>query len=156
MLKEVSELKEDVVKETTALGEQLGNIVKYLVKTAKDENITISKLWLDPIPEFIFVNELKEKYSYQKTSSINVILGEYDDPASQSQFLLDVPLLTEGNIIVYGTSDSGTEKFLQTFVYSLITSYTSEELYLYLIDLGSESLKVFEKFQFWVIDIKIY
>ena len=52
-IKSIEDNKKNVV--ITSKGEELPNIVKYLVNVANEQNITTSKLWLDPIPEFISI-----------------------------------------------------------------------------------------------------
>ena len=47
------------------------------------------------------------------------------------------------NTIIFGNAESGKETLLSTLVYDLITNYTSNEMQLYLLDFGSESLKIF-------------
>ena len=42
-------------------GEELPNIVQYIVNTAKNENISIPTLWLDQIPAVIYIEQLKKK-----------------------------------------------------------------------------------------------
>lgn len=41
---------------------QIVAIVKYLSDLAGEEKITVRPLWLEPIPEFIYVDELESKY----------------------------------------------------------------------------------------------
>ncbi len=127
------------------IGDQLTNIVKYLTNIAKDENYVSKKLWLDKIPEFVYLGNLMEKYNYQPTPyKIEALIGEYDNPAEQMQglFTLDI---TNNNTLLYGLADSGKENFLNTYIYSIITNHTPDEINLYLIDYGAETLKAFTK-----------
>lgn len=127
-------------------GEELPNIIKYIVNVAKEENISISQLWLDRIPDFVYIEELKKKYNYQiKTNQIELVIGEYDDPDNQSQNILTLPLSEEGNTIIFGSSGSGKELLLSSIIYSAITTYNPEEINFYVLDFGAETLKMFEK-----------
>ena len=74
---------------------------------------------------------------------INPVIGEYDNPANQSQHLLTLPLSKEGNTIIYGMAGSGKEDLLSAICYSCITTYTTDELNMYIIDCGAETLKMF-------------
>lgn len=126
-------------------GEELINLVKYLDRIANDQKIECKPLWLEKIPAFIKVDDLKEKYQYQKESFVmNPIIGEYDIPENQSQKLLTLPLSEMGNALIYGTSGSGKEMLITTLIYSCMLHHRVEELNLYLIDFGSGSLKVFQ------------
>ncbi len=125
-------------------GEELPNIIKYLVNIAKSEEINVSQLWLDKIPEYIYVENLKQKYNYSSTKfNLLPIIGEFDDPENQRQGLLTLPLTKDGNTIIYGVAGSGKEILLTTLIYSLITDHSPEEVNFYILDFGAETLKMF-------------
>ena len=125
-------------------GEQLTNIVKYLDRLGKQQGIKMEPLWLKEIPETIFVKDIRKKYQVKvKENIVNPIIGEYDDPYNQRQGVVELNLTTSGNTLVYGNADSGKETFLSTMVYDLITTYTSEQMQLYLLDFGTEALKIY-------------
>ncbi len=127
-------------------GEELPNIMKYLINIAAEQNISTSKLWLDRIPEFIFVENLKKKYNCQTSKFIlEPIIGEFDDPNNQRQGVLRIPLTEEGNLIIFGAAGSGKEQLLTTIMYSLLVNHSTDELNIYTLDFGAETLKVFEK-----------
>ena len=50
-----------VVKNNKGMGDQLTNIVQYISNIAKQENIVEEKLWLDEIPETIYLRNTKKK-----------------------------------------------------------------------------------------------
>lgn len=139
--------KETLVKEEVkSMGEELPNIVQYLSDLANQEHISVRKLWLDKIPAFIYVDSLKSKYHFErKVYDINPIIGEYDDPASQKQYLLNVPFSSEGNALVYGISGSGKEMFISSLIYSCMTTYAPEEVNFYIVDFGAETLRMFRE-----------
>ena len=125
-------------------GEQLTNIVRYMSQIAKEEGFKNKKLWLDNIPENIYLHELREKYHVVNDNiEIAPVIGEYDDPYNQKQGIVKLNLSAGKNTIIYGNAESGKESLLSTITYDLITNYTSDRVDLYLIDFGSESLKVF-------------
>ena len=137
MINNVTEKKNMVSK-----GEELTNIVKYLIDVGEQSNsLKLKQLWLDKIPDLVYVDDLKEKYNYKKEDYIiNPILGEYDSPTNQIQNLLTVNFSDLGNTIVYGMGESGKDELLQTMVYSMIDTYSTDELNLYLVDFGAETL----------------
>ncbi|MCL2383168.1 MAG: FtsK/SpoIIIE domain-containing protein [Oscillospiraceae bacterium] len=57
--------------------------------------------------------------------------------------MLTLPLSSEGNVVVFGNAESGKENLLSTIVYDIVTNHSSEEAQLYLLDFGTESLKIF-------------
>ena len=139
--------KADIEKkrEEAELGDQLTNIVKYICETAQDQNIHEKQLWLDSIPENIYLNEIKEKYSVQdEENKINVVIGEYDDPFNQRQGIVSLNLSGDGNSIIYGNAESGKETLVGTMVYDIMKSHTPDEAQIYILDFGTESLKIFK------------
>lgn len=125
-------------------GEEITNIVNYIVETAKEENIHISQLWLPKIPNTIYISALKQKYhSMIEKNNINPIIGEYDDPDNQKQNVLTLPISKEGNAIVFGSAGSGKELMLSSIIYSTITTHDSKEVNFYILDFGAETLTMF-------------
>ena len=126
---------------------QLDEINKYLAKLAQEENIRVRPLWLDPIPEMIYTDELKRKYNVNKVTKnfLDPVIGEFDDPANQRQLIMRLPLTQEGNTVIYGVAGSGKTTFLTTLIYSLLEEHTPSEINLYLLDFGSETLRAFSK-----------
>ncbi|MEH7115070.1 type VII secretion protein EssC [Neobacillus niacini] len=122
---------------------QIDEVTKYLASLAKQENIKVKQLWLEPIPANIYIDEVKAKYRVMinpQRFELNPVIGEYDDPASQRQTVLRLPISQEGNTVVYGVAGSGKTTFLTSLIYSLMEEHTPEEVNLYLLDFGSETL----------------
>lgn len=128
-------------------GEEIGNILKHIIDAAKIENISTNRLWLDKIPEVIYVDNLIKKYEVKFYKyGVEAIIGEYDDPNNQSQGILKINLNNDGNMIIIGSDGSDREMTLDSIIYSTITRHTSEEINYYIIDYGSESLSKFNNF----------
>ena len=139
IIKEVNNIKPVVLNSN---GEQLNNIIKYLSNIALSESINTKQLWLDKIPDNIYLQDLRNKYNYQYFYNIiNPIIGEYDDPENQRQDILSLPLSEEGNAILFGSADSGKELFLSTMLYDLVTTHHTSEINIYVFDFGSETLR---------------
>lgn len=125
-------------------GEELLNVIMYVMEQAKLKNYNARRLWLDAMPATIFSDNLKTKYSFTRTPfEINPIIGEYDNPYQQKQEVLRLNL-NKGNTFLTGQSGSGKEQLLQSMIYSIITNYTPQEVSLYVADLGAETLAMFE------------
>ena len=140
----LNQKKEKKKAETGARLKQVVEIVRYLSELAAEEKISVRPLWQPPIPAFIYVDELEEKYGVTSEGTLlQPIVGEYDDPFHQKQGVLTIPLSEEGNCLIYGSAGNGKTTFLTTMCYSLIRNHTAEEIHLYLLDFGSETLKVF-------------
>lgn len=124
---------------------QIVAIVKYLSDLAAEERLKPHYLWLAPIPAKIYVEALEAKYRSMDTGlTLCPTVGEYDDPYNQSQNVLTIPLSADGNCLVYGAAGSGKTTFATTLCYTLIKNHTPEELNLYIMDYGTETLKVFD------------
>lgn len=126
-------------------GEELTNIVKYICNMSKERGYSTKQLWLNNIPEDIYIDNLKKKYKdVESENEIRPIIGEYDDPFNQRQGLVKLDLTNEGNVLIYGTPDSGRETLLSSLIYSIITNHKTIECEIYVMDFGSESLKIYK------------
>ena len=142
VIKKIDDTKKAPVKKD---GEQLTNIVKYIYELGKNENIHLKPLWLENIPEIIMLGKTKEKYKIEKKENeVIPVIGEYDDPYNQRQGPVELDFKKQGNIIIYGNAESGKETLISTMVYDIITTYTVREAQMYLLDFGSEALKIFK------------
>lgn len=128
----------------SAEGDQITNILQYITNLAKQENIHAKKLWYPNIPGVVYLNALIKKYAFKKDANeVVCILGEYDDPSMQRQDLLTLHLNELGNTVIYGLSGVGREMMLKTIMFSTSLFYTTSDINYYLLDFGSESMRVF-------------
>ncbi|MBQ6324242.1 MAG: type VII secretion protein EssC [Bacilli bacterium] len=126
-------------------GEEISNIIKYIIEQANKEAISVEQLWLNRIPDIIYVDDLKKKYNYKPTTNvIEPIIGEYDDPDNQSQNILKISLSNGGNTIIFGSAGSGKELMLSSIIYSTISMHSSKEVNFYILDFGAETLRMFK------------
>lgn len=124
---------------------QLDVITDHIRRVSEDEKIRRWKMWLDPIPARIYTDHLRKKYQEAREGGfvLNPIVGEYDDPSTQSQAVLQVPLTESGNVLVYGSAGSGKSLFLEAMCHSILSKHTPEEANLYILDLGAETMTAF-------------
>ena len=143
----ISTSDDEVKEKHDSLGEELGNVLKYIIQISKENNITTKQLWLEKILPEIFVDNLVQKYEYKAEKFIlNPIVGEFDDPNNQRQGLVTLNLTNDGNTSVYGSAGSGKETFVSTMIYSLMTTHSPEEVNIYIIDFGAGTLGSFRNF----------
>lgn len=143
VIKSLSETKENQIQDDN--GDELSNVMRYICSLAKKENVKAKNLWMDAISENIYVEEIMKKYNV-KDDIVTAIIGEYDAPSKQYQDILKLPLNEEGNTLVYGMSGTNREMFISSIIYSLCIRYQPEYINIYVIDFGSEALRVYEKF----------
>lgn len=142
-IKKVDNVSQQIMNNS---GEQLTNIVKYMCNLAEKEHIKTNNLWLDVIPGTIYVKDLRKKYEERTNNQdIEVVFGEYDDPSNQKQGIVKLNLMNKDNIIIYGNAESGKETLLSTMLYDLMTEYTTEQVQFYILDFGSEALKIYKR-----------
>lgn len=75
---------------------------------------------------------------YCKSTAIASI-GYYDDPATQSQNLVDIDLSTN-NLLIIGAAQSGKTNLIMTLIRSLATRFTPADVNMYIVDFGPSSL----------------
>lgn len=123
---------------------QVVSIVKYLSALADAEHISAKRLWLPQIPALIYLEDLIHKYQWAaEPFELEPVIGEYDDPFNQSQGLLTIPFSRQGNALIYGAAGSGKATLLNTMLVCLLRSYSAEQLNVYIVDMGEETLRVF-------------
>jgi len=142
----IKEVTNETQKKENSNGEQLTNIVKYMHELAQQENIKAEPLWMENIPETIYIDQTRKKYNVKNTKNIiSPVIGEYDDPYNQRQGVVNLNLSDDGNTIIYGNAESGKETLLSTLVYDIMTNYDTQEVQMYILDFGTEALKIFKK-----------
>jgi len=126
-------------------GEQLANIMQNIIEVARSLNKKAKRLWLNDIDPIILVDNLEQKYHVNyHDDDIKAILGEYDAPERQEQGILTYSLKNDGNIIIYGNDEMEKENLLNSLIYSVCKNYSPEEVNIYIVDYGSESLRLFD------------
>lgn len=129
------------------LGEELNNILKYIVDVANENGYQYHQLWLNNVPKRLLYIDLVNKYkNYSvKPFEINPLIGEYDDPKNQSQNIVTLPITKGGNTIIIGSNGMGKTTLLSTIIYSTIINHNKKEVNFYIVDLGTENLRKFSK-----------
>lgn len=156
---EDSNLKEFTIYEITPSGKRLP---VYIQKKKKEQNV---KTQLDAMVQYMASfcqeNQLKklpeiclpsleeciefpiQKASSDRSSHIVAEIGIYDDPDNQLQDVYSVDL-TNQNMMIIGSAQSGKTNLLQTLIRSVTTKYTPQDVNIYIIDFASMYLKNFE------------
>ena len=135
---------DDSSKKMQAQGEQITAIMNEIIDVSKKTNKYAKILWLENIPNVILVDNIIKKYNVvSHPFEFNAVIGEYDAPEIQKQGIVSYDLINQGNTAIYGTDGAENEMLLNTLIYSLISSHGADELNLYMIDYGSESLRLF-------------
>ena len=145
---------------------QLEVIRDYLIRISKINGFKqMNKLWMPVLPEYIYLEDFaefreknvlgeendskkyingKERYQYDD-EDLRVLVGKFDDPENQRQIPFYIDFSKQGNLAVYGSVVSGKSTFLQTLIYSLVTTYSPDAIHLYCIDFSSKMMSAFER-----------
>lgn len=123
---------------------QLDVVTSFIAQTARSISYKKRELWQPPLEEVITLATLREKYSVtSKPYILDPIIGEIDDPYTQSRRLLTCPVSDGKNIVLYGGVGSGKFQFLQTMLFDLIQDHSYEEVRLFLLDFADDGLSMF-------------
>ncbi len=145
VIKSTKMLKTEVL-ENEDLGDELNNVLKYLVQCADELGIKNKNLWLDSISDHLYIYDLFKKYPTKaRKYVINPLVGEYDDPANQAQGPVQLNISEKGNLWISGVFGSGKTTLMATTIYSTIINHGSDEVNIFIIDLLADSLRVFTK-----------
>ena len=137
-------IEPETIDESKVHGEELLNIILYVSDLAKKQQLVSRRLWLDAIPGEIYVDNLKKQFGFKRVPyDIKAIVGEYDDPYRQYQGLLEIGINNRNTFIV-GQTGSGKEQLIQSMIYSIMTNYLPQEVCIYILDFGAETLSMFE------------
>ena len=127
-----------------AQGEQIAAVLKEIINVANMQKKAAKTLWLDNVPNVVLVDDIEKKYNITHNPyEVVATIGEYDAPEVQKQGVLSYKLLEEGNCIVYGSEGTEREDLISSLLYSISKYHTSEEIQYYILDYGSEALRMF-------------
>lgn len=133
------------VDNTVKLGEELNNILRYIIGVAESNNYQYHKLWLDNVPDLLYYGNLVKKYTDIKPLPFNIcpLVGEYDDPENQSQGSVNLALTGAGNVAIFGAPGAGKYTFISTMIFSSIINHSTKEINFYILDFGSGKFNMF-------------
>lgn len=130
-----------------AQGEQLAAIMNSIIEVSNMTHKQAKRLWLNNIEPIILIENLIKKYHVVTTKyDVKAIVGEYDAPEKQEQGLLQYSYKTDGNIAIFGNDETEREGLISSIVYSTCIRHGVDEVNIYMIDYGSESLRMFSEF----------
>jgi S-DNA-T family DNA segregation ATPase FtsK/SpoIIIE len=123
---------------------QLDAMVKHIREVAQINNIKlVSPIWLPPLAERIIIKHDSLSGDDAGQSSLNAQIGFADDPNGQRQFPLVIDIISSGHMLIAAMAGGGKTTFLQTLLYSLVTTNDPTQINIYIIDFGSRNLGIF-------------
>mgnify|MGYP003299434529 CR=1 FL=1 len=139
---DTEELHTGYVEETTEISE----IVSYFDTYVKENQMESAKqIWMPKMPYRMYLDDVKKGY-VSRPMRLAPVVGLVDDPAAQKQYPLTLDFTEDGHIAIYGAPSTGKTTFLQTAIMSMVTTYTPEDVNIYIMDFGGWSLNMFRSF----------
>lgn len=120
---------------------QLDAIVRYVHEFC--DKTHIGKLPDICLPALSEIISFPEKTSKRSGESVWADVGVFDDPDNQYQGTYSIDL-TNQNVMLIGSAQSGKTNVLQTIIRSVSTNYSPAEVSIYIIDFASMVLKNFD------------
>ncbi|WP_407097484.1 type VII secretion protein EssC [Desemzia sp. FAM 23991] len=135
----------DSVEEIKQLPTELDAVIEGIQREVFKEKIKpISKPWLPPLKERIYVENLHEVQFEEewakKKMPLKPVIGMIDLPDSQEQQTLQLDLRKNGHVLLYASPGYGKSTFLQTILLDLARSQNPEQVEMYLLDFGTNGL----------------
>ncbi|MBR3157757.1 MAG: type VII secretion protein EssC [Atopobiaceae bacterium] len=118
-------------------GSEIEAVITQIEEAAHVAGKQAQRLWLDPLPDVITLEQLLAKYGMPRAQGLTMAVGEADDPERQRQFLYTIDLSESGNVLMYGSQNSEVDELMQTMLLSLAMVYSAKEFWMYGIDLGA-------------------
>lgn len=123
---------------------QLNAVIRHLQQAAELQHMAVQPIWLPPLEERISLSALREKYrAADEDFVLEPLVGEIDDPATQSRALLRAPLWDGKNTLLFGGAGSGKALFLQAALEDMLLRHGPEELNLYLLDYAGDGFEAY-------------
>lgn len=130
--------------------DELTAVVNHIAEVAKENDIErLEGPWLPELPEYLPLTKMKMQHGFDETGWrykqkwLQIPIGMYDSPETQSQGIQCIDFQEMGHIGIYGAPSTGKTTLLKTIMFSIGLNYTPEDVQIYGIDCGGWSTSVF-------------
>lgn len=115
---------------------QLEAVMKEIVRLGNEINIKAKRLWMDPLPEALTLEEIEEN----NAGFGRAICGLIDLPQYQTQKKYVINFIKDGHLAIYGSAGMGKSTLIQTICYSMVKYHAPDKFGLIVIDCNGSSL----------------
>ncbi len=119
---------------------ELNALLSLIERTARAQELCARPLWLKPLPRVVTLDDLAARYDTHLLPVTTCVVGELDDPASQSRHCLTLDVREAGNILLYGVSGSDVQGLLRAMLLSMLGRCGDDDLWVYVIDANASCL----------------
>lgn len=134
-------------KKQSGRGTEIDAVVSYIRDYTTRHNIPDARhIWQSRMPGQIFLPDLLAMAKPHAAGELAPAVALLDDPCTQTQRPLYLPLSSDGHVAVYGAPGTGKTVFLQTLAASLCSQYSPDEVNLYMMDFGGWSMGMFKNY----------
>lgn len=132
---------------------ELKAVIRYINQIATQHGIKeMACPWKQELPETLSLPDLHiagcfdgRKWSTkQDLNWLEVPVGLFDIPEKQAQGIQFLNFESDGHFGIYGISGSGKTTMLKTIIMGMSLFYSPEDVNVFIVDLNSNTLKVFE------------
>lgn len=130
--------------------DELTAVVNYLADIARTNGVRkLDGPWLPELPEYLPLLKMDMRYEFDengwknKVKWLQVPIGMYDSPVTQSQGIQYFDFLEHGHLGIYGAPSSGKTTLLKTMMLSIGLNYTPQDVQIYVVDCGGWSTSIF-------------
>lgn len=119
--------------------DELTVLTDYIADYCRRKGIASARaIWRDPLPQKLDLDTLAQwQTDSPAPQSPKALLGLLDDPAHQLQAPLEHDFWNDGNLAVYGVSQSGKTTVLQTLLVDMCRRYHPDQVQFYLLECGN-------------------
>lgn len=126
---------------------EINTALGAIQQAASARHLAATRLWLDPLPEQLTLEELEGAYGDELAAARGedgavALLGEMDMPAEQRRAPYMLNFRRDGNLIIYGAQDARSEDVVMTILVSLSLAYDASRCVFYVADFASGELGV--------------
>ena len=132
---QIREAKDLVRREKTDLT-QLEAVMKEMVSLGERIGVKTKKLWLDPLPEQLRIDEIPKS----DTGYGEITCGLIDLPHLQKYINYSINFIKNGHLAIYGSSGTGKSTLIHSIFFTMAQKYNPSEFNSFVIDFNGGSL----------------
>jgi len=128
--------EKDVSRGMRTESTELEAVMHEIVSLGKKMDNAARKLWLEPLPEQLRYESLKQ----EKLGLGEIACGRIDLPQIQKQQNYNIDFIHNGHLAIYGSTGTGKSTLIHTIIYAMVLQYGPQEFQTFVMDYNGGSL----------------